>query len=68
MSRVFSVNSEQLVPWVDSLYEPGVWLKKVFFGNFFVDIVCKYVKISVCLSVGKHKPPVGEDDISVCMS
>jgi hypothetical protein len=42
--------------------------KKCFFAHFFVDYCLKNVKIPACLPAGKHKPPAGEDDISVCMS
>ena len=46
----------------------GMTKKSAFLVIFFFTIVWKSVNITVCLPAGKRKPPVGEDDISVCMS
>ena len=39
-----------------------------YFLIFSLSFVWKSVNILVCLPAGKRKTPVGEDDISVCMS
>ena len=34
--------------------------KNFIFGYFFVDYIWNYVKIAICLTLNKHKPPAGD--------